>query len=305
MISFIDALKTKNIKALEKFPKSDNHNHGTRGGNIRDFVDDISFLDKRSFNNLDEMQMWYEKNIKHLFHGKKGFIQRIESAFRQALNDGVVNLTLSFGTGDKELFNGSYSDLIKQINLIHNSIAPGILFTPEISFFREMGLDQVTREFDELIEHNYFKSIDLIGNDKNPVDNFKGIYIKARDKGFILRAHLGEFGGPDSVITGIKVLELDEIHHGINSVHSKKAMDLIKDRSIRLNICPSSNVMLKRTSSYSTHPIKRLYHEGIKVSINTDDMLIFDQSISQEYLNLYSSEALTAEELDKIRIESL
>ena len=43
------------------------------------------------------------------------------------------------------------------------------------------------------------------------------------------------------------------------------------------------------------------FDHGIPVTINTDDMLVFNQSVSQEYLNLYISGLMNAEELDYIR----
>lgn len=305
MKHFTAALRTNDLRELQKIPKSDNHNHGTRGGNIRDFLDDISHLNNKSFNSLDEMQLWYEKNIKYLFQGKEGFMKRIISAFRQAQKDGITRLSLSFGTNDKLFFNNSYYELAKEIQNIHSKTAPKIHFTPEISFSRDMNIRSAERDFDEILETNYFNSIDLVGDDTEPVHDFKKIYKKARKNGFLLRAHLGEFGNADTVLSGIRELDLDEAHHGINAVLSNRAVKYIRDKNLRLNICPSSNVMLNRCHSYSEHPIKKLFLEGIRVSINTDDMLIFDQSVSQEYLNLFNSGTLSAEELNTIRIDSL
>lgn len=53
--------------------------------------------------------------------------------------------------------------------------------------------------------------------------------------------------------------------------------------------------------SYSVHPIRKLYDHGIPLTINTDDMLVFNQSVSQEYLNLFKSGLMNAEELNHIR----
>ncbi|MCR5677241.1 MAG: hypothetical protein K6G13_04340, partial [Agathobacter sp.] len=47
------------------------------------------------------------------------------------------------------------------------------------------------------------------------------------------------------------------------------------------------------------------YHSGVDVTINSDDVLIFDSDVSKEYLRLYQSGCLTAEELDNIRINGL
>jgi adenosine deaminase len=82
-------------------------------------------------------------------------------------------------------------------------------------------------------------------------------------------------------------------------------MNWLARHKIQLNICPTSNVMLGIVDEYRNHPIKRLYHAGVPVTINTDDLLIFNQSVSQEYMNLYSSGALNADELNVIRITGL
>ena len=47
-----------------------------------------------------------------------------------------------------------------------------------------------------------------------------------------------------NVKKAIEILEVDEIQHGIGAVTSKYIVDLIKERNIRLNICPSSNYIL-------------------------------------------------------------
>ena len=51
----------------------------------------------------------------------------------------------------------------------------------------------------------------------------------------------------------------------------------------------------------ASHPIGRLYRSGVDVTINSDDILIFDSDVSKEYLHLYEAGCLTAEELDAIR----
>ena len=52
---------------------------------------------------------------------------------------------------------------------------------------------------------------------------------------------------------------------------------------------------------YNVHPIRKLYDNGIKVTINTDDMLIFDQSVSEEFFNLYNAGVFNSTELNEIR----
>lgn len=82
-------------------------------------------------------------------------------------------------------------------------------------------------------------------------------------------------------------------------------MRFLADNKIQLNVCPSSNVMLGYAESYEKHPIKALYDNGVKVTINTDDLLLFDSSIENEYLLLYKAGALNLEQLNDIRMQGL
>ena len=95
------------------------------------------------------------------------------------------------------------------------------------------------------------------------------------------------------------------MQHGIAAANSKSVMKWLSDNKIQLNICPTSNVLLNRVKNYKVHPIRKLYDYGVKVTINTDDMLIFNQSVSEEFLNLYNAGVFNPAELDEIRQNGL
>ena len=63
--------------------------------------------------------------------------------------------------------------------------------------------------------------------------------------------------------------------------------------------------MLGYVKDYKTHPIKILVENGVTVTINTDDLLIFDSTIENEYLALYRAGTLSAKQLDEIRMAGL
>lgn len=63
--------------------------------------------------------------------------------------------------------------------------------------------------------------------------------------------------------------------------------------------------MLNVAGDYQSHPIAELYRAGIPVTVNTDDLLIFNQSVSQEYRNLYANGVLSGDELNDIRKQGL
>lgn len=159
---------------------------------------------------------------------------------------------------------------------------------------------------DQFISTGYFTSIDVCGGENlQPFEAFASLYRKAEKHHLTKIMHVGETGPAEDIIRAVEVLELNEIHHGINAIHSNTALQFLANNNIQLNVCPSSNVMLGYAKNYSEHPIKVLYENGINVTINTDDLLIFDSSIENEYLMLYKSGALDAEQLNAIRKQGL
>ena len=119
------------------------------------------------------------------------------------------------------------------------------------------------------------------------------------------KAHAGEFGNADSVRKAVEVLELDEVQHGIGAAESPEVMKWLSRNGISLNVCPESNISLKRVKSYRTHPIRILFDHGVNVTVNTDDVMLFNAGNSEQYLKLYKSGIFSAEELNVIRMNGL
>ena len=134
-----------------------------------------------------------------------------------------------------------------------------------------------------------------------PIENFKPLYRLARANGLRLKAHVGEWGDADSVWHAVEELELDEVQHGIAAADSPAVMRFLAEHRIRLNICPTSNLMLGRVETLSAHPIRKLFDAGVLVTVNTDDMAVSGQSVSPEFLHLYQAACLNEVELDQIR----
>ena len=184
----------------------------------------------------------------------------------------------------------------------HRAYCPDTVFEPEITYVSCCDAAEAAEKMDVYLSSGFFKSIDVCGGeDVQPVEAFLPLYRKAERYHLVKKMHVGESGGADEVQRAVETLGLDEVHHGIHAAESKKVMRFLADHHIQLNICPTSNVMLGYAADYKTHPIKLLYENGVPVTINTDDLLIFDSSIEQEYLRLYRSGVLNAAQLEDIR----
>ncbi len=63
--------------------------------------------------------------------------------------------------------------------------------------------------------------------------------------------------------------------------------------------------MIKRGARLEDHPIRALYDAGVRVTINSDDALVFGVGVAEEFLALHRAGVFTAAELDRIRRWSL
>ena len=185
---------------------------------------------------------------------------------------------------------------------MHARVAPDIEWIPQLDLAREVPIDVQARRLAPFLELGFWRTLDMSGDElAQPTAVFKPLYRSARNAGLTLVAHVGEWGDADSVQRAVEELELDEVQHGIAAAKSKSVMKFLADNHIRLNVCPTSNVLLGRVESLTEHPIRKLYDAGVKVTVNTDDVLMFGQSVSDEFLNLHRAGLFSAVELDEIR----
>jgi adenosine deaminase len=192
-------------------------------------------------------------------------------------------------------------DIIEIVEKIRQETAPELHFIPQLGMDRTHDFTKLSGEANAFIDTGYFSSIDLYGDESyGDIVRFVPLFKRAKQLNLILCAHAGEYGTAESVREAIELLELQQVQHGIGAATSPEIMKWIAANNILLNVCPSSNVALCRAESIKTHPIRHLFDHGIKVTINTDDLLVFGQSVSEEYQSLYDEGVFSAEELEII-----
>jgi adenosine deaminase len=309
MPSFQAALERGDPEALRRFPKADLHNHFFCGGN-RALVSqwagyDIAPLD-RKLASMAEMDEWVQSRFGRLFAGAPGRLKAFEATLVQARLDGVTRLDTGESVWAITLHDNSAAALTDALKGVHARVAPGIEWIAQLDLARHVEVPVQIRRLEPFLGLGFYRTLDMSGDElAQPVEAFKPLYRMAKAAGLRLKAHVGEWGDASSVQRAVEVLELDEVQHGIAAAESKAVMRFLADHRIRLNVCPTSNVMLGRVDSLAAHPIRRLYDAGVRVTVNTDDVLMFGQSVSEEFLNLYRAGLFSAAELDRIRHDGL
>lgn len=312
MSAFTDALEAGDIAATRACPKADLHNHGPMCGN-RAFLKDRTGFDIAPvpvpLRSMDAMHTWTNANIVPVYGSlppADGRLLGSEAAFVQALHDGVTRIefgddvwTISRGIGTAE-------ELCRSQAALHARVAPDVEWIPQLSMSRHCPIRALEMWLAPFLEVGFHKTFDLSGDElAQPIERFVPLYRMAKAAGMRLKAHVGEFGTAGDVAQAVELLELAEVQHGITASDDPGVMRMLADNRIRLNICPTSNVLLGRVESLAVHPIRKLFDAGVIVTVNSDDVLVFGNCVSDEFLALYRCGLFTAAELDAIRLNGL
>lgn len=144
-------------------------------------------------------------------------------------------------------------------------------------------------------------AIDMAGNEQDfPPEIHREAFKLARDYGFHRTVHAGETGIPKNIITSINELHAERIGHGVHAYLDNEALKLVKDNNIPLEMCISSNVQTAAVQSYETHPIKDYLKQGIKVTVNTDNLTVSKTTMTEEYEKLAKFQGFDSKNFIKV-----
>ena len=302
---FIQALENKERETLLTIPKSYVHNHIGRGCRKQWLSEKLNhvFADPPAkFDGLMGMQNWYVNEIRDYTREHDASDLRREGCFVEAQRNHLVRFAPGLAVEDIDEF-GSMEAFMDYWNAMHKKYCPEAAFEPELAFPSYGDVQKEIPQAEEYFASGFFHSIDVCcGEGYQPFEAFLPLYKIAEKNHVLKRMHVGESGTAEDVEAAVETLGLDEVHHGIHAATSPRVMKLLADRKITLNLCPTSNIMLDYENSYEDYPIKILVENGVPVTINTDDLLIFNSSIDEEYLRLYEAGTLTAKQLNEIRL---
>lgn len=119
-------------------------------------------------------------------------------------------------------------------------------------------------------------------------ENFWKAYRLARNAGFKLTAHAGEFGEHwRNVETAMDLLECERIDHGYTITDNPELAERAADQGIPFAVVPTNSYYLRTFTDEEwavKHPIRRMVELGLKVFPNSDDPTMHHISISESWL---------------------
>ncbi|MFC1540112.1 adenosine deaminase [Gemmatimonadota bacterium] len=148
--------------------------------------------------------------------------------------------------------------------------------------------------------------IGLGGSEKEyPPEQFGDIYAAARHGGFHTTAHAGEAAGPESIWGVLHHLQVDRIGHGTRAEEDERLLDHLAEFRIPLEMCPLSNVCTGVVPSFEQHPVRRYFDQGLVITINTDDPLMFGNSLSEELRLLHTILDFSRDEIRELLLQTI
>ena len=109
--------------------------------------------------------------------------------------------------------------------------------------------------------------------------------------------HAGEAYGAKSIGDAINCLNARRIGHATNLFELGGLTDYIEIIGLGLEVCLSSNLHTGAVPSIQSHPVRQMVRRGLRVSVNTDNRLVSDTTITKEMGLLVSELGFTKRDL--------
>lgn len=148
-----------------------------------------------------------------------------------------------------------------------------------------------------------------IGGDElsAPAAEFRRVFDFIRGEGLHVVAHAGEIGGPREIREAIEQFGAERIGHGIAAIRDPAVMELLSQRQLALEICPTSNLRTgalarqlgKTEARIEEHPLRAFFQRGLRVTLSTDDPAMFHTDLVNEYIQA-ARLGLTAQQLAQL-----
>jgi adenosine deaminase len=137
-----------------------------------------------------------------------------------------------------------------------------------------------------------------------------------RRANFHMTIHAGEAFGLPSIWEAVQICGTDRLGHGVRivddlSFQSNGEIKLgelsayVRDRRVPLELCPSSNVQTGAAKSIKEHPIGVLTKLGFRATVNTDNRLMSDTSMTKEMTLLVNELDFTLKQLQWLTVNAM
>ena len=144
---------------------------------------------------------------------------------------------------------------------------------------------------------------DLAGTEENfPAKEHKDAFYLIQNNNINATIHAGEAFGPASIHQAIHYCSANRIGHGTRLHEDRDLMNYVNDHRIALEICLSSNIHTGSVKSIADHPFKTYLDKNLRVTLNTDNRLMSNTTLTAEYILATETFNLTVDQIHTLII---
>ncbi|HEX6138867.1 MAG TPA: adenosine deaminase family protein [Candidatus Limnocylindria bacterium] len=129
--------------------------------------------------------------------------------------------------------------------------------------------------------------------------DYRSLFAEVRRAGLGVTVHAGETGGPEEVREAVEALEPERIGHGVRSVYDPAVLDMLRERGVVLEVCPSSNLNTRVVSGVPElrHILRELLAHRVRFALSTDGPEMLRSYLRDEIAFLLRHEILGLDEV--------
>lgn len=133
---------------------------------------------------------------------------------------------------------------------------------------------------------------------------------------FHITIHAGEAFGLPSIAEALNYCGAERLGHGVRIIDDIEVDDngkatlgrlaaYVRDRRVPLEMCPTSNVNTGAATSIAEHPIGLLRQLRFRVTVNTDNRLMSDVTLTDEFMNLQEAFGYTLNDMEWLTLNAM
>ncbi len=177
-------------------------------------------------------------------------------------------------------------------------VRPGLIFCLDRAF--PYALNEIIAEKAIAYASRGVVGVDIAGPESATfrVRDYRRLFERCRRAGLGVTVHTGESGPVEEIAEVVEQLEPSRIGHGVKSAYDPRTMDMLRERDVVLEICPTSNLNTGVVASWDEFRwiFDNFRRHGVKFTVNTDGPEMLKTYLRDELTSLGRLGILSTEE---------
>jgi adenosine deaminase len=141
--------------------------------------------------------------------------------------------------------------------------------------------------------------------DAQPVGQFERAFRNAEKKFLPRVPHAGDELGVEGILEVLQLLAPDRLFDGWGAAEAPDVLRILAEKEIPLDVSMARALCMGWVQSYADYPLRRLYDEGVKLTVGSDMPTFFKTNLVGEYLAVVEHCGFSVDELEELALNAV